>query len=89
MAAVFTIAPMADAGTQSRWLARSLLAAWFPSLQPVNIVRSDLYGIRIEGDRSIEGSTEKQASKRLTRQNWVYGALEVLQERGVEGKNEQ
>ena len=34
---------------------------------------------------SIENSMEKQSSKRLARVDWIRGAIETLQERGIEG----
>ena len=37
------------------------------------------------GVLSIENSMDKHTTKRLTREDWVHGALEVLQERGVDG----
>ena len=37
------------------------------------------------GVLSIENSMDKHTTKRLTRKDWVHGALEILQERGVDG----
>jgi len=54
-------------------------------LEPPQLNRRGLYGIKLDLILSIENSMEKPPTKRLSRQDWIRDGLQFLQERGVAG----